>query len=536
MSRDPTRSWLQAAVVCYRQGEYARAEALARKLRSSLGPVPPVLEILGLALVAQGRSSEAESDLRVALRAFPESRELHFALGVVASDRGAWDEALDQYRRVLDLDPDFPGAKFNHARALDECHKTLEAIESYRDILESDRENVDAAAHYAALLEECNRPEEARVWVTRVLERRPRDVLGRLVAAQLALREQRYSEALALLEELDGEPLGLRNSVVVTGRRVRVLDALHRYEEAALAADHGHARLKTLAAPAPTDDPYSPEAVEAMVRNRRLIARREAGWIPPEECPEIAFLVGFPRSGTTLLDRMLAVHSSVRVLEEENPWAPFFRILGSRLESGRCDDVLGREGREVATRVARGLQAVAPPPGGFLLDKLPLNSIYVGWLALLFPRARFVIAVRDPRDVVLSCWLQAFAPNVAMRQFWDLGTATGYYGQVMTVLRGWLDDLPPDRYRVVRYEDLVSEPARILEALCVFLGIDFRPGMIDPRSSARGVRLGTPSYDQVSRPLYGDARGRWRHYRARLDPHLGALRPWIRYWGYADSP
>jgi tetratricopeptide (TPR) repeat protein len=530
----PALSRLRAVVALYNKGDYERAEHGARALLETLGPTPPVLETLGLVLVAEGRSREAEPYLRKALEAFPRSREIVFALGVAAADRSDWEEASLWFRRVVDLDPDFPGGLFNLARALEERNEIYEAIDGYKRILEKEF-NPEAASHYALLLEECNRPEEAKEWVERVLERDSHHVLARFVRAQLALRERRYTEALALLDALESENLASRTAIVVGGRRVRALDALSRYDEAALAADRVHERLKNLPPAGLDDDPYVPEAVETIARYRGLVGGQRLRWPEAPRLPETAFLVGFPRSGTTLLDRMLAAHPNVRVLEEANPWAPFFTVLLRRLASGDHSDILGDEGRKALHRVAGTLHALAPSSGGLLVDKLPLNSIYTGWLARLVPEARFVIAVRDPRDVVLSCWLQAFAPNGAMRQFWDLGAAVDYYGRVMTLLRAWCDEiLPQERFLILRYEELVADPARTLEGLCRFLGIDFRAAMLDPRASARGVRLGTPSYDQVSRPLYGEAIGRWRHYRSRLEPYLGALETWVRYWGYAE--
>lgn len=525
---------LRAVVALYNRGDYGRAEKAARALLETLGPLPPVLEILGLVLVAEGRSGEAEPYLRQALVALPRSREIVFALGVAATDRGDWGEASLRFRRLVDLDPAFPGGLFNLARALEEMGRINEAIDTYERILEKELD-LEAASHYALLLEECNRPEEAGLWVERVLERNPRHVLARLVRAQLAMREGRHGEALALLDALEREPLAARTAIVVASRRIRALEALGRDEEAALAADRVHERLRSLPLQAADDDPYHPSAVETVARCRELVRRLRIPRPEPAPPPETAFLVGFPRSGTTLLDRMLAAHPHVRVLEEANPWAPFFAVLLRRLASGEHDDILGDEGREALHRVAATLHALAPSSGGLLVDKLPLNSIYAGWLSRLVPEARFVIAVRDPRDVVLSCWLQAFAPNGAMRQFWDLGAAVDYYGRVMTLLRAWCDEiLPQERFLILRYEELVADPAHTLEELCRFLGIDFRAAMLDPRASARGVRLGTPSYDQVSRPLYGEAIGRWRRYLSRLEPHLGALETWVRYWGYAE--
>lgn len=120
-----------------------------------------------------------------------------------------------------------------------------------------------------------------------------------------------------------------------------------------------------------------------------------------------------------------------------------------------------------------------------------------------------------------------------MRQFWDLGTTVDYYERVMELLHFWLaETLPAKRRLIVRYEDLVRDPRPRLKALSSFLGIEFRADMLDPARAAKGVRLGTPSYDQVTRPIHDAAVGRWRHYATVLAPHLDRLEPWVHCWGY----
>lgn len=524
------------AVENYRRGAYAQAESHARALLEEDGVSPPVLEILGLSLVAQQRSSEAEPHLLEALRIGGESSNLLFALGVVAADRGAWEEARVRYARLIERDPQFPEARFNYARALEECGETEASLNSYKSILENDEHHADAAFHYALLLEECNRVEESAVWLSRFLSLRPSDVRGRLLAAQLELRLGRPREALAILENLETRPLSPRTAAVVSGRRVRALDALGRYADAARAADEGHAKIRALATETEDPrDPYGPTALRRLAASRDRLRACDPGWTWPSPLPAPDFLVGFPRSGTTLLDRMLAAHPEARVLEETNPLAPLIRRLVESLSSGEDEPVFDGEARALAARVAEEVANGRPPGVRVLLDKLPLNSAYAGWLARVIPESRFVVVVRDPRDVVLSCWLQAFAPNAAMRQFWDLGTTVEYYERVMELLRFWLEEtLPAERRRIVRYEDLVRDPRPRLEALSSLLGIGFRVDMLDPARAAKGVRLGTPSYDQVTRPIHEAAVGRWRHYAPVLAPHLDRLEPWVQYWGYGE--
>lgn len=530
---EPGAVRLRLAAEAYRRGNHAEAERLARALEATYGPRPPILEVLGLALAARGAAEEAVLRLRAAVEHGTDSPALRFALGTALADLGAWEESAREFERAIALDPKFVDARLGLARALESSGRNRDSITCYKYILELFPDHEDALARCASLLEECNETEEAQALTERALRSNPRHVLARMVSAQLALRAGRAGEALGLLRELEGEDIGLRNAVVVAGRLVRALDALGRYDEAFAAAERAHRRLENLAPGADPRDPYGPPVLDGIAQdNGSLPPALPAGLVPRVR---LAFLVGFPRSGTTLLDRMLARHPDVTVLEEDNPWVPLLRHLvehRSRADWGTDDPRFEETARAIATRLS-----AAAPVRALLVDKLPLNSAYAGWLAALFPEARFVIAVRDPRDVCLSCFLQAFSPNTAMRQFWSLGTTVTYYDRVMGLLRRWSGSaLAPERFCLVRYEDLVRRPGPVLASVCGVLGLGYRPEMADPRPASVGVRLGTPSYDQVACPIHGDAVGRWRRYEKHLLPYLPSLEPWVRYWGYDGPP
>ena len=507
-----------------------------RALLKDTGPIAPVLELLGLALLLDQKPLEAADALRQALDLHPASPTIRFALGVALADLGRWMEARDCFDELVAACPDHLEARFNQARALEALGATEAARNAYAACLERAPGHVEAAAHYAALLEESNQPEVARSWVTRVRAVDSGHVLARMVSAQLDLREGHPDQALRELDALAREPLSLVNQAVIAGRRVRALDALGRYPEAFRAAETGHALLARLDAGQNAQGPYGIDAVERLIQH---VPDREPETRPRDTSPEshhLIFLVGFPRSGTTLLDRMLAAHPDVVVLEETNPFSAPLTALTDLVGQGVKDPHTHPRVRDALASAAQATGSLKPGREGRIVDKLPLNSIYAGWLHLLLPEARFVVALRDPRDVCLSCFLQVFVPNPAMRQFWSLPDTARYYDRVMTLFTWYREHILPDsRVRLVRYEALLENPVPVLRDLTDFLGIRFVPGMAEPHRTLTGTRIGTPSYDQVARPLYPDSVGRWRHYRAELAPVLGHLVPWVHHWGYAST-
>lgn len=213
----------------------------------------------------------------------------------------------------------------------------------------------------------------------------------------------------------------------------------------------------------PGDRAFFPEL------STRLAARFTPEWVgtwtpppapPADELPDPVFLVGFPRSGTTLLEQMLDAHPELRTLEEKDAIDVVRRRIAG-LPGGYPDALATLPAADLAAlralyraEVARHLGGAAPT--GLLVDKMPLNSLEAGLIHRLFPRARFLLALRHPADVVLSNFMQAFKPNAAMAQFSSLASAARFYAEVMALWQQYSAVLPL-AVHTVRYEDLVAD-------------------------------------------------------------------------------
>jgi len=172
--------------------------------------------------------------------------------------------------------------------------------------------------------------------------------------------------------------------------------------------------------------------------------------------------------------------------------------------------------------------------GGLIVDKLPLNMLGLPVIHSLFPDARIIFAQRHPCDAVLSGFMQSFTLNDAMACFLTIDGAAGLYDSAMSLFSASRDALPIASHTLV-YEQLVADPETALRPLIDFLGLAWRPALLDYRSTAkaRGAII-TPSYDQVVQPLTKAPSGRWRRYARELEPVLPILLPWAERLGYAD--
>ena len=268
--------------------------------------------------------------------------------------------------------------------------------------------------------------------------------------------------------------------------------------------------------------------------NARTTAEWFAGWpsnSPPSEPPAPVFLVGFPRSGTTLLDTILMGHSRVHVLEEIPLLETVSRAVGDFEKIGRL------EVQEIAglrRLYFDELEKASPPPtGALVIDKNPLSMIRVPLIHRLFPDAKIILAMRHPCDVVLSCFMQNFKPTEAMASFLDLANASRTYDRIFAYWEKCMTIFPLDVH-TLRYEAMVDDVEAATRPLFEFLGLEWEEQALDHRRTAanRGF-IRTPSYAQVTEKVYSSASGRWLRYRKYMEEVLPILQPWVARYGYA---
>ena len=277
---------------------------------------------------------------------------------------------------------------------------------------------------------------------------------------------------------------------------------------------------------------YSQNEEEDLVsraRNyRQSIRENTADYGHPQSFnhPPCHFIVGFPRSGTTLIDQILDAHPLIDVLEEDG-------IFSSLIEKLNDTDVLSNKSRRMFAEAYTGqLQRNLGKTSRCPVDKMPLHIVWLNHIRVLLPGSKVIVMIRDPRDVVLSNFFQNYEINAAMYWILDLQTCAGFYADVMGRYLRIRDSMKASILEV-RYEKLVGDLEGTTRHIADFLEIPWDENMLNFFLHARGRDIKTPSASQVVQPIYTTSRKKWRRYADELRLIESVLAPFVEAFGYS---
>jgi thioredoxin-like negative regulator of GroEL len=471
----------------------------------ALAPDDPNLQI-GVATILrlEGRIDEALKILDAMLIVWPDSVQIHLESGFAHEFGGALEAAASSYGQAAALDP----------------------------------ASAPALAGIGTTLARLGRIAEARSYAEQALTLDPANATAQIAIARCALEERAPADAVhALGLLLKRKETGVEDRILAHGLKGEALEQLGHYGDAfeayaagkaLFAQAHGGARAKG----APTLRAFV-EGVLAAVE-----AEPPSAVLPsaiPAPIQGHAFLLGFPRSGTTLVENILAAALGVVAIEERPTLRSADLAFLSDAEamaaldnaSAETLDVHRKAYWESAAGFAGGLS------GTMLLDMDPLKGIKLPIIARLFPEARIIFMQRDPREVVWSCFKTSFAPTAAALDFTTLEDAARLYDAVMRLTMASLARFPL-AVHPMRYDRLVSDFDAETQALCAFLDLKWSPDLREFASVAQRRGVATASVSQVRKGLYNGT-GQWRHHADKLASVMPILAPWMERFGFSDA-
>jgi tetratricopeptide (TPR) repeat protein len=546
-------------------GRLARAEA--RDSRDA-----DLLHLAAYHCIQNEELDEALALLGRASSIAPHDAGILNSLGNVYRRRGEVDRAVGVFRQVCEREPNNTAARFNLARLLEDMGENTDAKAQYEAVIArapADAEALSRLFYLAAVEGNYN---EAEAYGQRAVGFNGAElVFGQL--SSIALQRADYAAArrfgeqavaanpapraittLAHAEFRDGDAERARKRLeqLIAGELAPedrafalsllgdIADSLEQTDEA---FDY-YAKANTV-----FGDLHAPQFARPGQRSAQMLVEdlhaffsdhgaqfssaRSGASAERGPLKGHVFLVGFPRSGTTLLEQSLALHPQIETLDETGRLMEMSAPLWSTREGlqafAAADEAELAKFRDLywqdVHRVASDLD------GKVLIDKMPLNCLLLPHIERLFPDAKLIFALRDPRDVVLSCFRTRFVTTAFMYEFRTLAGAAGFYDSVMSLcaLYRRIVSLPIIE---TRYEAMVRDFEAGLRALCEFLEIAPVEAMMQPERRARSRMVNTPSGAQIARGLY-DGSGQWRRFERHLAGVRPILDPWARRFGYS---
>jgi tetratricopeptide (TPR) repeat protein len=521
------------------QGDIARAAAAAEAALAAGQEDPMVLNL------AAWRREEAEDFagahrlLQRALALAPGDVAVLGAIGAVLRKEHRLDEALAVLDRVVAAEPRHSAAWLERGYTLEALRSEAAALDSYARALTLDPNLAPALGKIGDIAAKRGDRETATAYAARAVAIDPLNPAAIFALATMEIEAREPAPAIARLEALLGRALKADDRTRALTLLGDALDRQDRCPEAFNAWREAQANFRKAfqseLAPAP-DRTSHRQFIETIAARVEAVAPKNSLPAAAPVFGEAAihvFLLGYPRSGTTLVENVLASAPGVVALEERDTLFDVDEALvpdsGSMPDLDALDPALLADLRARYWARVRGF-AGTTVEGRIFVDMNPLNGTKLPVIARLFPGARILIMRRDPRDVLLSCFRINFTPSPASWAFSDLEEAARHYGALMSLIELCRERLPL-AYHEVRYDQLVADFDATVKAMAEFVGLPWTDAFrtFDRTAQARGVR--TASATQVRRGLY-DGRGGWRRYEAELSPVLPILAPWVERFGF----
>jgi tetratricopeptide (TPR) repeat protein len=473
----------------------------------------------GNALIDLKRFEEARASCEKALALNSNSAEVHNGLGNALRELNRPDEALAHYERAIALNPYLADAHNNCANALRDLNRPEEALASYEKAIALKEDYAEAYSNKGLVLVEIGRLKEARDVIETAIKLAPENLRAYYNLTQCtrlraddphmrAMEEMAQSGASMPIGAQIDLSFALGKAFADIGDPERSFEYLlqgNRLKRKQISYDEAH-------------------ALNAIERSRLAftgeVLQRNSGRGALSSSP--IFVFGMPRSGTTLIEQILASHPKVFGAGEINDFETSLIEHGGllpiieSLEATRSisGDVLHQLGTHYVDRIRK-----IAPSAEHIVNKALNNFLFAGLIHLALPNARMIHLSRDPVDTCLSCFSRQFTGHLPYS--WDLGELGRYYRAYARIMEHWDNVLPPDRLLDVRYEEVVADLDGQARRIIAYCGLEWDARCLDFHRTERPVR--TASATQVREPIYAHSVGRWRAYQPFLGPLLDEL-------------
>lgn len=458
----------------------------------------------------------------------------HYNLGVIHRKKGLYEVSIDHFKKTMSIDPQYPYINYNLGLVYALMNNYEEAIVCFHEQLSINPEFLLPHHHLAVIYEKRNVIDKAKHHLEKGLKCNDSRSDCLLLDAKLLYRNNDFQGAIERLEligpsDYSGEIYNLYGKIYDRiGEESKAFNFFTKSNNYCLDNDH----IDNIASVS-----YLNKIAECNIKFSKdwLATWTEVSPLN-DSINSPVFLVGFPRSGTTLLDQILTTDTNIEVLEE---W-PILELLIEKnpvLKSSYPDSLAQLNKVEIEDLRREYFQLASPYlskniDGKIIIDKFPLNITRIGLISRIFPEAKIILALRHPFDVCLSCFMQSFKLNAAMANFLTLETTVKFYSAVMDLWRQY-EDVLAINYISIKYENIVDNFELETRKLFKFLSIPWSEDTLNYyQQVGKRKSTKTPSYQDISKPIFTRSKYRWKRYEKYFESVKDLLIPHVEYLGY----
>ena len=492
-------------------------------------------KILGAILAQTGRLSESEIANRKAVELSPKDAYALNNLGFVLQSLDRLIESEITLKKAIQFNKDLSAAHFNLGNTFHKLSKTDEAIDSYRMAISIKPDYFEAYIHLCQLLERTNNLDSALNVINDALMNIKNGKSHFLYfKALLFFRKEMYELSSATLEKVKVLELSNDRKVSFLKLKADLYDITKNYSLAFETYKQMNQAIKL-------DSSYSKNIADKFFNNQvdkvnqikllEINKKYEKNKINHPIDP--IFLIGFPRSGTTLLDTILRTHSKINVIEEQPMVIKMENAFSNTIKISEIECIDNSMANNLSKFYFKELKNhINIDDKKVIIDKFPLNIIKLPLISNIFQNSKFILALRHPFDCILSCWMQNFRLNAPMSNLLDIERIVEFYCIEMEFI-----SLCQKRYSLdihkIKYENLISNFRSEITNTLSFLNLKWENDLINYQNTALSrVKINTPSYSQVIKPLYSNSSYRWKNYEKYLSSFKKQLEPWIEEFNY----
>jgi tetratricopeptide (TPR) repeat protein len=528
------KSLLLNATQALRENKFIEGKKILEQIQSINSNILEVNYNLAILNLQLGNLDEAIIFFTKAKKINPKSTEIYLNLGIAYDRKKEKRLAIQNFKKVIELEPNNAMAYCNLGTVYKDILNTSRAEENLKKSLNLNPNLILAFNNLFDLYDKSNQSEKFSDLLSKAKKDLDDKELVSFFSGVHQYKKKNYQKTIDILESSNLENYVTHN-INKASMLAKSYDQVEKFDQA-LKYFKKNNELVNINYGKNIDENFYTKYVDIRINffeNFELHDWQQ--FSVNDESDDPIFLIGFPRSGTTLLDSIFRTNENVEVIEEK-PIVKNFLIQLEKKTKNKLNNIKNLSNDEI--KEMRNFyfnerdQYIKNKNAKIIIDKLPLNVVHVGEILRFFPNSKFVFALRHPYDSVLSCFMQQFELNPAMKNFLSIKRSAYLYDLVMKLWKTYLKIFPIN-FHYIKYEDVVTDFEKTTKKIFKFLNLDWSNKAKDFYKTAKDrIDISTPSYNQVTSPLYLKSMNRWKNYEENFNDVKNNLQKWIHEFEY----